>query len=184
MTEPIKRRRWFRFSLRMLLVVVTVLCVWLGFKVNAARREHAAITAIRNAGGEIICDFQYVPSPMIPGSLSLDIHQPPNGPAWLRSIFGDEMLNHAFNARFQFRPISISAFAEFKSLPKLKFLYFDDVKLCNDVTRTVRSFRETDFEFLKELTELQEVQLYHTGLSPESIRNLQKMLPNVLVDGH
>ena len=39
------RRRWFHFSLRILLLVVTVLCVWLGFKVNAARRQKEAVTA-------------------------------------------------------------------------------------------------------------------------------------------
>jgi hypothetical protein len=38
MTQPIKPRRWFRYSLRMLVVVVMGLCVWLGFMVNAARR--------------------------------------------------------------------------------------------------------------------------------------------------
>jgi hypothetical protein len=41
MTETKPKRRWFRFSLRALLVFTTVLCVWLGFKVNAARpRQH------------------------------------------------------------------------------------------------------------------------------------------------
>ena len=50
MTEPIKRRpRWLRFSLRTLLVVMTVLCVWLGIKVNAARRQKEALTAVLNA---------------------------------------------------------------------------------------------------------------------------------------
>ena len=61
MAEPIKRRRWFRFSLRMLLVVVTVLCVWLGFKVNAARRQKEAVEAILKAGGQVSYDYQLVP---------------------------------------------------------------------------------------------------------------------------
>jgi hypothetical protein len=40
------RRRWFRISLRTLLLLVTVLCIWLGVKVNLARRQKEAIAAL------------------------------------------------------------------------------------------------------------------------------------------
>ena len=39
------RRRWLRFSLRSLLILITILCVWLGVKVNQARRQKEAFTA-------------------------------------------------------------------------------------------------------------------------------------------
>ena len=56
-------RRWFRFGLRTLLIFLTVLCVWLGFQVNAARRQHAAVQAILQAGGTVAYDYQTVPVP-------------------------------------------------------------------------------------------------------------------------
>jgi hypothetical protein len=37
---PTSRRRWLRFSLRTLFVVVTVLCVWLGYELNWIRQRH------------------------------------------------------------------------------------------------------------------------------------------------
>ena len=37
MTAP--KRRWFRFSLRTMFVVVTVLCVWLGYQLNWIRQR-------------------------------------------------------------------------------------------------------------------------------------------------
>ncbi len=37
MTTPTANRRWLRFSLRTLFVVVTVLCVWLGYELNWIR---------------------------------------------------------------------------------------------------------------------------------------------------
>jgi hypothetical protein len=55
------KSRWFRFSLRTLLLVIAVLCVWLGIQVNAARRQKEAVAAIQKAGGEINFDFQCVP---------------------------------------------------------------------------------------------------------------------------
>ena len=40
------RRRWFQFSLRGFLVVLTIGCVWLGWKVEKARKRGRAIDAI------------------------------------------------------------------------------------------------------------------------------------------
>jgi hypothetical protein len=37
------KRRWFRFSLRTLFVLVTVFCVWLGFQFNWIYRRHRAL---------------------------------------------------------------------------------------------------------------------------------------------
>ena len=39
------RRRWFRFSLRGLLVALTVVAVWLGWNVHVVRQRKAALAA-------------------------------------------------------------------------------------------------------------------------------------------
>jgi hypothetical protein len=39
MTEVISTRRWFRFSLRTLLVLVTLVCVYLGWAGNWKRQS-------------------------------------------------------------------------------------------------------------------------------------------------
>ncbi len=56
-------RRWFRFGLRTLLIAITVLCIWLGFKVNAARRQHEVVQAILQAGGTVAYDYQLLRVP-------------------------------------------------------------------------------------------------------------------------
>jgi hypothetical protein len=85
MSEPgsrVKSRRWLRFGLRTLLVLLTVGCVWLAIVFNQCRRQRRAVEAIENAGGLVGFDYQFdagkkdVPSP---------------GPPWLRTIVGDEL---------------------------------------------------------------------------------------------
>ena len=51
------RRRWLRFSLRTLLIVVTVLSVplgWIGWKLGQVRTEQATITWIEKLGGTVL----------------------------------------------------------------------------------------------------------------------------------
>lgn len=54
--KPTPLRRWLRFSLRGLLIAVTLLCVWLGWHVDRSNRQKDAAAAIRMAGGET---YQY-----------------------------------------------------------------------------------------------------------------------------
>jgi len=53
MAPASSRRRWFRISLRTMLLVVTLLCVWLGLKVNQARRQKDAIAALKSVKSAI-----------------------------------------------------------------------------------------------------------------------------------
>src|SRR5690242_447185 len=43
MTAP--KRRWFRFSLRTLFVLLTLVACWLGYELNWIRLRHAALTS-------------------------------------------------------------------------------------------------------------------------------------------
>ena len=49
-------RRWFRFSLRTMFVLVTVLCVWLGYAMNwiRQRRDFAAAMTARSAEFDVL----------------------------------------------------------------------------------------------------------------------------------
>jgi hypothetical protein len=76
------KRGWLRYSLRTLLVATTVLCIWLGIKVNSARRQHDAVNAILKSGGEVVFDYQMVPEGK-PREFLLDPIAAPSEPAWL-----------------------------------------------------------------------------------------------------
>src|SRR5687768_4773908 len=51
-------RRWLRYSLRSLFVLVTLTSVMLGVWVNRAERQRRAVAAIRAAGGTVRYDYE------------------------------------------------------------------------------------------------------------------------------
>src|SRR5262245_63470489 len=83
------KTRWFRFSLRTLLLLIAALCVWLGIQVNAAHRQKEAVAAITKAGGTVIYDYQNLQLVDRAGITWDDSRLPP-GPAWLRQRIGDD----------------------------------------------------------------------------------------------
>lgn len=85
MTAAPKRRRWFQFGLRALLALTLLASVgmsWLGVQIHRAKREAAAVEAIRAAGGSVWYDYQFDRS----GRRDSGATCP--GPLWLRRVFG------------------------------------------------------------------------------------------------
>ena len=82
------RRRWFQYSLRSFLILLTALAVWLGVVVNRAREQREAVKAIEAMGGVAIYDWQLEGPPL--GDFIRNSKKQPDGPAWLRGLIGDE----------------------------------------------------------------------------------------------
>ena len=59
---PKPRRRWWQISLRTLLILVTLLCVWLGWVVNRGERQRRAMWALQRMRGNISYDAPRVSS--------------------------------------------------------------------------------------------------------------------------
>ena len=62
MTTPKPKLRWFQFTLRTLLVFVTlfaIACSWLGVKMQSARRQQETVAAILKDGGFVLYDYQF-----------------------------------------------------------------------------------------------------------------------------
>src|SRR5690242_2663833 len=86
--DPKPRRRRFRYSLRALLVFVTIASAgfgWLGLKMRQANRQREAVEAIRELGGNVSYDYEFKPKG------ALDYVPTPPGPVWLRTLFGIDL---------------------------------------------------------------------------------------------
>lgn len=61
--QPVAKphRRWLQFSVRTMLVVLTLLCLWLGNVAINAYRQRAAVQRIQDLGGWVLYDNDYDP---------------------------------------------------------------------------------------------------------------------------
>ena len=153
MAEPIKRRpRWLRFSLRTLLVVITVLCVWLGFKVNAARRQKEAVDAILKAGGTVFYDFQR-PANVV----GVPVATEPPGARWLRRLLGDEYFEDVIGVGFSgVKKPTIDVLQQLSRLPKLETVNLSDTQVDDEGLRQfvrIGSLKTLQLEFCQNVTD-------------------------------
>jgi hypothetical protein len=78
------RRRWFRFGLRTLFVVVTLLCCYLAWETSVVRQRRAMLQELRAKGGVQIVTAQMAqPSPVTPRAARIPL---------VRRVLGDEAI--------------------------------------------------------------------------------------------
>ena len=79
-------RRWFRFSLRFLLLLVAIIGVPLGMKMNRVRNQQAVVASLVQTGAKLKFDLH----PRSINGVNVTGIQEPPGPQWLREILGDK----------------------------------------------------------------------------------------------
>ncbi|MGA2033983.1 MAG: hypothetical protein ABSG68_17180, partial [Thermoguttaceae bacterium] len=90
------RRRWFQYSLRSLMVFVTVTCIALGWftaRMRRARTQREAVATIEAEGGRVLYEYDYRVHEKNAGrtwsEYSAELGHPPT-PKWLRDLLGDD----------------------------------------------------------------------------------------------
>jgi Leucine-rich repeat (LRR) protein len=89
---PKRKRRWFQFSLRSLLIftlICAIPCAWLGRKIEQKRKEREAVESMVKDGFSVMYDSQ-----LDPRGTPYSNEQPP-GPGWLRKVLGDNFFSEA-----------------------------------------------------------------------------------------
>lgn len=89
-----KKKKILRVSLRAFFVAFSLLCVWLGFLVNAAHRQNRVVDLVHSLGGSVGYDYQYEAPEfkiMVDHADIGGVGPPPTppGPKWLRELLGD-----------------------------------------------------------------------------------------------
>jgi hypothetical protein len=181
MTEK-RKRRWFQFSLRTLLVLVLVAslpCRWLAVKIQQKERERRAVEAIWDLGGWVLYDFE------VQGTEAL-------GPSWLRKLLGEDFFSDVTYADLIYRKVSDDGLQYLKSLTNLEELDLTNTQCIDDglqdLVKGLTNLQGLDLsethltddglQHLKGLTNLEMLDLTNTQATPEGIEKLRQALPN------
>lgn len=123
-----KRRRWLSFSLRGMLVLITLLCVFLGLigvEWMESRREEAAVMKLREAGAWICYDYQRDRNQLEADNPEVVFNESPTpyGPAAVRYLFGEHIFSRVVEIDFSYFPGNTENANQVASeLPKLSKL--------------------------------------------------------------
>ncbi len=124
MTEQVKpvsrsSRRYLRFSVRGLIVLVLVIGAGMGWIVREAHIQRDAVAAIKNAGGVVSYDWEWSNGKSILGGK-------PRAPKWLVDLIGVDYLSHVTTVRLNTSSASPdAAIAHVGRLTRLQSLDFD-----------------------------------------------------------
>lgn len=167
-----RKRPWFRFSLRTLLLVMTVVALWFGFTFSRARHEERAAKAILAADGKIVYDWQ-VRSPDEEPKTKLA----PAGPLWLRKLFGLHWFDSIVQVEFRER-----RWRDPQANIEKRFAKFGPKLLKLSKLKSMRLYEATlskqDCQLIAELSQLEELSCGRMKISDEEARMLS-MAPNL-----
>lgn len=111
--------RWLRFSLRTLLVVVTVFGVWLGVKVGQARRQKEAVEALLQLGATV----RYAHQRNDANPTEFDSDKDLGVPGWLRRMAGDHFFQTVALIQFS-GPVTDKELVHLAALAHVECLHF------------------------------------------------------------
>ncbi len=203
-------RRFLRFSVRGLIVLVLLIGVWLGWLVRSARIQREAVAAIERAGGWIAYDLE----PSLGGAY---LEQKQWTSSWLANVIGVDYFRHVCTVGVtpsgtaaelaqvgrltRLKRLSLygsfvsdAGLAHLRSLSELTFLDLSNTNVSDaglaqltdltDLTHLeLSSTRISDKGLvrLKKLTKLNYLNLRATQVSDAGVQELQQALPSLKI---
>ncbi|MGA2031281.1 MAG: hypothetical protein ABSG68_03405 [Thermoguttaceae bacterium] len=155
MIAPRPKLRWFQFSLRTLLVFVTLCafaCSWLAVKLQQAKRQREAAAAVEKLGGQVEWSE-------------------PSGPLWLRRLLGDDLFRSVVDVGLGGTEVTDAELEHLKGLDQLQSL---------NLART--NIAGAGLGNLKGLNQLQYVYLGGTQVTDAGVKKRQQALPNCEIE--
>ncbi len=216
MTDPAKPvsrswRRFLRFSVRGLIVVVLVIGGWVGWIVRSAQIQREAVAAIANAGGIVSYDWEWYDGKPKPG-------RKPWAPQWLVDLIGVNYFGHITEVWIFREKVSNETNVQIGKLKRLQRLFLrgcsiDDAELAhltglsrldklsladNPVTDaglvhlkaltnlstlwlTETQVSDAGLVHLKALTNLSTLGLRDTQVTDAGVKDLQQALPRLKI---
>jgi len=177
------RRRLYQFSLRALLIFVTLAGCgfgWLGWRIREAREQQAAVAAIQKLGGYVTYDYQ------IPYSGTYELRTEPRAPVWLRAVLGDDFFRTVKAVSFYGTSATDSDLECLKPFSELASLCLSpnmtDAGLCSvkrlpgleDLTLCGTNITDEGLKHLAEFPRLGFLSFYNARLTEAGVEQLKR----------
>ena len=168
-TATKSKRRLLRFSLRALLLLMLIVCITLGWKVEKARKQREAVTWVQQSGGWVKYDYE-----------------------WLKKFVGLDFFHDVVAVEIHnSNKKHVSDVTPLAGLTSLEALHLSSTRV-SDVTPLagltslkrlqLYGTQVSDVTPLAGLTSLKRLYLGRTQVSKEDYNMLRKALPNCRID--
>lgn len=189
-----KSRRWCQFSVRTLLLIVTLIGCglgWLSMRIREARSREAAVAEIRGLGGYIVyedeLDAQGNYLPCAAPELS--------GPAWLNALLGSEHFRNVNAIFLSGKPLNDDNLRQLATLTELRILWLDGTEISDAGLAHLGSLQrlaglrlsesrisDAGLDQLRGLAQLKWLAVQHTQVTTAGVAKLQASLPECVID--
>lgn len=186
LSHPRRPRRPFSFTLRTLLVVFTAASLWLGWRVNRAHRQRAAVAAIVEYGGSVSYDYESAVT-VWPHD---DAPAPPE-PAWMIDAVGIDLFHRVEYASLLIGRSDLSAeetaktVSALEDLPHLRTLYLCGEQATDETLARLASMNELEELSLGPRMDWAAGREIRPDVSPVGLRELASLnrLRSLTIDG-
>ena len=176
-------RRWCRYSLRALLLLVLLVSIGMSLfatRMRRATRQRDAVAAIEKSGGWVYYYHQFDPPDYSCFSFP---RPPPPGPLWLRNLLGDDFFTSVVEAYVE----SDTDLKYLKQLDQLKRLgcapevteaglaHLKELRQLRHLDLSERRVTGATFEHIVALAELEELHLGLTDTGDAELERLETM---------
>lgn len=164
---PKPKLQWFQFSLRTLIVFVTLCaipCSWIAVKMKAARRQREMVAAIYELGGSVCHDWQCNAEGYQWAAIE---RQRPPVPEWLRNLLGDDFFGNICSIHLGGTQVTDATLEPFTRIIQLRYLTLENTQV-TDIT----------LERIKGLNQLKHLTLRNAKVTDDGVKKLQQALPN------
>ena len=152
------RRRYLRFSLRSLLVLILLIAGWLGWVVHRARVQRDAVAAILKLQGTVKYDWERKDGRNLPNGK-------PWWPGWLVNLFGIDYFAHVT----QVRVVAVH------ELSDAELMHISNLSGLEELDLHRSPVTDARMGYLEGLTDLQSLTLFHTPISDTGLARLKRM---------
>jgi Leucine Rich repeat len=152
---PTRKRHWFQFSLRSLLIFViatAVFCGWAGKRIEQKRKEREAAETLVKFGGSVMYDYEK------------GTNSTPPGPDWLRKLFGENLFSEVSAVYFIRESVSDRGLTNLEALTRLQIL---SLYGCN--------FTDDGLAHIKGLTQLKHLSLAETNVTDAGLEHIERL---------